>query len=57
MVRSDMSFGAAIVAQGPFIVPDLIKVAVVVAIASGVHAAFPDLMGRRAQKPQPHTQN
>lgn len=57
MVRSDMSFGAAILAQGPFIVPDLIKVAIVVAIAAGVHAAFPDLMGRRTQKPQPQAQN
>ncbi|MGV0368455.1 MAG: biotin transporter BioY [Corynebacterium aurimucosum] len=49
MFRSDMSFGAAIIAQGPFIIPDLIKVAVMVIIAVGVHAAFPDLMGRRAQ--------
>ncbi|OFR66473.1 biotin transporter BioY [Corynebacterium sp. HMSC078H07] len=57
MVRSDMSFGAAILAQGPFIVPDLIKVAIMVAIAAGVHAAFPDLMGRRAQKPQLQAQN
>ncbi|WP_144790197.1 biotin transporter BioY [Corynebacterium singulare] len=49
MVRSGMSFGAAILAQVPFIVPDLIKVVVMVVIAIGVHAAFPDLMGRRAQ--------
>lgn len=49
MFRSGMSFGAAILAQGPFIVPDLIKVVVMVVIAIGVHAAFPDLMGRRAQ--------
>lgn len=49
MIRSGMSFGAAILAQGPFIVPDLIKVVVMVVIAIGVHAAFPDLMGRRAQ--------
>ncbi|WP_295803444.1 biotin transporter BioY [uncultured Corynebacterium sp.] len=57
MVRSDMSFGAAILAQGPFIIPDLIKVAIMVAIAAGVHAAFPDLMGRRTQKPLPQAQN
>lgn len=49
MVRSGMSFGAAILAQVPFIVPDLIKVVVMVVIAIGVHAAFPDLMGRHAQ--------
>ena len=49
MVRSDMSFGAAAVAQGPFVIPDLIKVAVMVVIAVGVHAAFPDLMGRRTK--------
>ena len=49
MVRSDMSFGAAILAQGPFLIPDLIKVAVMVAVAVGVHTAFPDLMGRRAR--------
>ena len=47
--RSDMSFRAALIAQGPFIIPDLIKVAVMVIIAVGVLAAFPDLMGRRAQ--------
>lgn len=57
MVRSDTSFGAAILAQGPFIIPDLIKVAIMVAIAAGVHAAFPDLMGRRTQKPLPQAQN
>lgn len=49
MVRSGMSFGAAILAQVPFIVPDLIKVVAMVVIAIGVHAAFPDLMGRHAQ--------
>lgn len=52
MVRSDMSFGAAILAQGPFLIPDLIKVAVMVAVAVGVHTAFPDLMGRRARSTQ-----
>lgn len=50
MYRSDMSFGAATIAQGPFLIPDLIKVAVMVVIAVGVHAAFPDLMGRRTAK-------
>lgn len=52
MVRSDMSFVAAIGAQSPFLIPDLIKVAVMVAVAVGVHTAFPDLMGRRARSTQ-----
>ncbi len=54
MVRSDMSFIAAIAAQGPFLIPDLIKVAVMVAVAVGVHTAFPDLMGRHASSTQQH---
>ena len=54
MVRSDMSFVNAIAAQGPFLITDLIKVVVIVAVAVGVHTAFPDLMGRRARSIQQH---
>ncbi|MDO5031671.1 biotin transporter BioY [Corynebacterium sp.] len=49
MARAGMSLGAAAASQVPFLVPDLIKVAVMVGIALAVHAAFPDLMGRRAK--------
>ena len=44
------SLSAATIAQGPFLIPDLIKVAVMVVIAVGVHAAFPDLMDRRTAR-------
>lgn len=43
MWRADMTFGAALAAQTPFILPDLGKLAVMVAIALAVHAAFPQL--------------
>lgn len=43
MWRADMNFGTAVAAQGAFIVPDLAKLAVMVAIALAVHAAFPQL--------------
>lgn len=48
MWRADMTFGAAWAAQVPFLLPDALKVALMIAIALGVHAAFPDLRrGRR----------
>ena len=47
MIRLDLSFGAAWAAQLPFLLPDAIKVAVMIAIALAVHAAFPDLRGKR----------
>ena len=47
MIRLDLSFGAAWAAQLPFLLPDAIKVAVIIAIALAVHAAFPDLRGKR----------
>ncbi len=43
MLRADMGFGPALAANAPFIIPDLIKLAAAVAIATGVHKAFPDL--------------
>ncbi|AZA08475.1 biotin transporter BioY [Corynebacterium pseudopelargi] len=46
MLRADMAFGPALAVNGPFIIPDLIKMAAAVAIASGVHKAFPDLRKR-----------
>ncbi len=52
--RNGIDFGAALMAQIPFLVPDFIKIAVMVAIAAAVHAAFPDLMGRTSkQQPLP----
>lgn len=41
--RTDMNFGTALLSQGAFIVPDLIELTGVVAIALAVHAAFPQL--------------
>lgn len=48
MWRADLSFGAAWEAQLPFILPDTLKVAIMVAVATAVHAAFPDLRRGRS---------
>lgn len=45
--RAGMSLTEAIIAQGAFLVPDVAKFAVMVVIALGIHAAFPDLLARR----------
>ncbi|QGU04837.1 biotin transporter BioY [Corynebacterium comes] len=45
--RAGMSFTEAVVAQGAFLIPDVAKFAVMVVIALGIHAAFPDLLSRR----------
>lgn len=47
MLRADMTFGAALAAQVPFLLPDAVKIALMVAIALAVHAAFPDLRSKR----------
>ncbi|MFI5503999.1 biotin transporter BioY [Corynebacterium kutscheri] len=47
VIRADMSFGAALAAQGAFVIPDAVKFSVVVIIALSVHAAFPDLMRKK----------
>ncbi len=47
MWRADMTFGAAWAAQVPFLLPDALKVALMIAIAFAVHQAFPDLRGNR----------
>lgn len=43
VLRADMTVGAAAAAQLAFIIPDAVKVAVMIAIALAVHQAFPDL--------------
>lgn len=45
--RAGLSLTEAIIAQGAFLVPDVAKFAVMVIIALGIHAAFPDLLARR----------
>lgn len=45
--RADLTLGAATLSQLPFLLPDAGKVAVMIIIALGVHAAFPDLLSRR----------
>lgn len=47
MVRSGMELAPAFAAQIPFIAPDSAKIVVAIIIAVGVHAAFPDLIGRK----------
>ncbi|WP_293768252.1 biotin transporter BioY [uncultured Corynebacterium sp.] len=49
MIRSGMSATAAFTAQLTFIPLDSVKIVVAIIIALGVHAAFPDLMGRKAR--------
>lgn len=49
VLRAELSLAEAGWAQVPFIVPDLAKFALMVAVALGVHAAFPDLL--RSAKP------
>ncbi|MCS4489153.1 biotin transporter BioY [Corynebacterium sp. ES2794-CONJ1] len=46
MLRANMDLTAAVVAQGPFILPDIAKVVFIIFIALAVHAAFPDLKRR-----------
>lgn len=48
--RAGLSFMEATISQLPFLLPDLAKVAFMVVIAIGVHAAFPDLRGNRARR-------
>ncbi|MEX3503825.1 biotin transporter BioY [Corynebacterium sp. LK2510] len=44
MVRADLGLVAAIQAQLPFVPTGLVKLAVIVIVAVGVHAAFPKLL-------------
>lgn len=43
VLRAGLSISEAALAQGAFVLPDLAKIAVMVVIAAGVHAAFPDI--------------
>lgn len=45
--RAGLSFTEATISQVPFLLPDAGKFALMVIIALGVHAAFPDLLSRR----------
>lgn len=48
MYRADMTFVQAWQAQLPFMLPDAFKIALMIAVAIGVHSAFPDIRrGRR----------
>lgn len=43
VLRAGLSLSEATIAQGAFVLPDLAKITVMVIIAAGVHAAFPDI--------------
>lgn len=43
MWRADMTFLQALAVNTPFIIPDLVKIVFIVAIASGVHLSLPDI--------------
>ncbi len=47
MIRSDMAFPAALAANIPYIIPDLVELIAVISIAFGVHQAFPDLRAKK----------
>lgn len=49
VARAGLTFQQAVVAQGAFVLPDTAKIIVMILIALGVHAAFPDLIVRRAK--------
>ncbi|MDY3126774.1 MAG: biotin transporter BioY [Corynebacterium sp.] len=49
IVRAGMEVNAALAAQTPFLLFDVVKMVVVIAIAIAVHSAFPDLLGRRTR--------
>jgi biotin transport system substrate-specific component len=46
MLNGQLAFGAALVADLPFVPGDLVKNAAAAAIAVGIHKAFPDLLRR-----------
>lgn len=50
VLRADMSWAAAWKFETTFIPGDLIKNAMMALVASGVHAAFPDLLPRRSRE-------
>lgn len=52
--RADMTLGAATLSQLAFVLPDTAKVALMVVIALGVHAAFPDLLSNRNRTMKNH---
>lgn len=48
MFRADLTFVQAWAAQLPFMLPDAFEIALMIAVAIGVHSAFPDIRrGRR----------
>lgn len=49
VVRAGLDVPAALAAQLPFIPTDIIEIAVMIAVAIGVHTAFPDLLRRDAR--------
>ncbi|MGP6172969.1 biotin transporter BioY [Corynebacterium sp. A21] len=51
--RAELTLTEAALAQVPFLIPDLAKFAIMVVIALGVHAAFPDLLRRRPRTGAP----
>lgn len=48
--RAQLSLTEATLSQVPFLLPDLAKFALMVVIALGIHAAFPDLLSRRPRR-------
>jgi biotin transport system substrate-specific component len=52
VLRLDLTWPEAVVADLPFVPGDLVKVVAVAFVATAVHRAFPDLLGRPARAPE-----
>ncbi|MGN0064969.1 MAG: biotin transporter BioY [Nocardioides sp.] len=57
VLRADMTWGAAWTYELTFVPGDLIKNAMMAVVATGVHAAFPDLLARRTPRPRVSAKN
>lgn len=59
VLRADLTFAAASLSQLVFVLPDAAKVGVMIVVALGVHAAFPDLLARqrRSRTVEPYAEH
>lgn len=51
MIKNQLSLAAAATAQVPYLLPDILKIVLVVGVAVAVHKAFPNLAAKRASLP------
>lgn len=51
MIKNQLSLAAAATAQVPYLLPDILKIVLVVGVAVAVHKAFPNLAAKRTSLP------